>query len=87
VTKINIYCLFDRYENFCGVYSSLKAIHRDALKLCNKGTKPVYIRENSELKKPCVTSLRNIFKGRTNVYVEYVSDGGSIKILKTNLVE
>ena len=38
MTKIYIYCLFDTFDNFIGVYSSLKAVHRDAIRLANHGT-------------------------------------------------
>ena len=43
MTKIYIYCLFDTNDQFRGVYSSLKAIHRDALALANRGFSKVYL--------------------------------------------
>ena len=47
MTKIYIYCLFDGFDRFLGVYSSLKAVHRDALKYCNRGNTKVYMIHNS----------------------------------------
>ena len=44
MTKINIYCLFQSDGALYGVYSSIKAVHRDALKLCNTGATGVYIK-------------------------------------------
>ena len=41
MTNIYCYCLFDGNGNFQGVYSSTAAVHRDAMKLCNKGHSPV----------------------------------------------
>ena len=41
MTNIYTYCLFDHEDNFEGVYSSLKAAYRDALKLANEGYKEV----------------------------------------------
>ena len=45
MTKIYIYCLFDdaRGEALKGVYSSIKAVHRDALRLANRGDSRVYM--------------------------------------------
>ena len=43
MTKIYVYCLFDTADNFMGAYSSLKAVHRDAIKLANRGHSSVYM--------------------------------------------
>jgi len=87
MTKLNIYCLFDRTGSLYAVYSSIKAVHRDALKLCNSGIFPVYVNYESEKKSPNPTLLRNIFKGETDVKIDYFSDNGKITILKTSLRE
>jgi len=87
MTKLNIYCLFDRTQSLHGVYSSIKAVHRDALKLCNSGFSPVYTFYNSERVSPNPTLLRNIFKGEIDVKVDYFSDNSKITILKTSIKE
>ena len=87
MTKLNIYCLFDKEQALHGVYSSIKAVHRDALKLCNNGFSGVFVKYNGEVTKPTITLLRNIFKGETDVKVNYVSDNSRITILKTNIKE
>lgn len=86
MTKIYIYCLFDM-NSFAGVYSSLKAAHRDALKLANRGTSPVYLIYDDTSAKPSLTLLRNIFKGRCDVDVKYRTDKTSVMIYKTKLKE
>jgi hypothetical protein len=87
MTNINIYCLFDGEEQLFGVYSSIKAAHRDAIKLCNVGSSGVYYRQNGALQKPTLTLLRNTFKGEMDIKVEYISDSNSVTILKTGLKE
>ena len=87
MTKIYIYCLFDRFDGFMGVYSSLKAVHRDALRACNTGTGKVYINIGAAYTTPTLTLLRNTFKGICDVEVEYRSDNQMVKILKTKLKE
>ena len=87
MTNIYAYCLFDRDDNFHGVYSSLKAIHRDALKLCNKGSSEVFMKTETEYVKPSLNHLRKIFKGQINTKVIYVCNNAEIKILKTTLRE
>jgi hypothetical protein len=87
MTKINIYCLFDNDQTLSGIYSSIKAVHRDALKLCNNGFSGVLVKHNGELTKPNITLLRNIFKGEIDVKVNYFSDNSKITILKTNIKE
>ena len=87
MTKLNIYCLFDSSDTLYGVCSSIKAVHRDALKICNTGTKGVHVRLDDRLVKPNITTLRNIFKGEIDVKVSYFSDKSKITILKTNIKE
>ena len=86
MTKIYIYCLFDM-DTFIGVYSSIRAVHRDALKLANRGHSSVYMVHNNRAQKPSLTELRNIFKGRCDVDVSYRSDTASIRVFKTRLKE
>lgn len=79
--------MFDAFDRFIGVYSSLKAVHRDALKFCNKGGTPVYMIVDKEAHSPSLVLLRNTFKGKCDVEIEYRTDYGSIKIFKTKLKE
>jgi hypothetical protein len=89
VTKIYIYCLFDRQDTFYGVYSSLKAVHRDALKIANKG------QSNVALEAPfanlttgaTLTNLRNALKGKCDVRLFYRCGTNVAKIIKTKLKE
>ncbi len=87
MTKLNIYCLFDSDDALYGVYSSIKSVHRDALKLCNKGYSRVYLKHEGDAVTPNVTVLRNIFKGEIDVKVNYISDKSKITILKTSIKE
>jgi hypothetical protein len=87
MTKINIYCLFDPEGSLHGVYSSIKAVHRDALKICNTGISGVYVRTTEGVSKPSITLLRNILKGELDVKVNYYSDNAKVTILKTGLKE
>ena len=87
MTKINIYCLFDSNQALHGVYSSIKSVHRDAIKLCNNGLSNVFVKHENQLKKPDVTLLRNIFKGEIDVKINYLSDSANITILKTSIKE
>jgi hypothetical protein len=88
MTKIYIYCLFDTTGEFKGVYSSLKAIHRDALKLANRGYSDVYMFvERQPPVKPTLTELRNFFKGKCDTEVKYRTDSTMVKIYKTKLKE
>ncbi len=86
MTKIYIYCLFEG-ERFAGVYSSLKSVHRDALKLCNRGTSPVYFVDEVRVEKPSLTRLRNFFRGHCDIKVDYRSDTHFVSIYKTKLKE
>jgi hypothetical protein len=87
MTNINIYCLFDSDGALHGVYSSIKAVHRDALKICNKGISGVYVRTDEGMSKPTITLLRNIMKGELDVKVNYYSENVKVTILKTGLKE
>ena len=87
MTKIYIYCLFDSFDRFLGVYSSLKTVHRDALKYCNKGNTPVYFVYEQSARTPSLVLLRNTFKGQCDIEVEYRTDRVSVKIFKTKLRE
>ena len=85
MTKIYIYCLFDTMDNFLGVYSSLKAVHRDALRLSNRGHSKVYMFYDGQRDDPSLTGLRNVFKGKNDYEVKYKSNAVSIRIYKTKL--
>ena len=87
MTKIYIYCLFDAFDRFLGVYSSLKSVHRDALRYCNKGNTRVYMIYQNQASDPSLSGLRNIFKGNCDMQVEYRTDRQSVKIFKTKLKE
>tara|TARA_R100000278_G_C5412268_1_gene143533 strand:+ start:204 stop:467 length:264 start_codon:yes stop_codon:yes gene_type:complete len=85
MTKIYIYCLFQDGDVLTGVYSSLKAAHRDALKLCNKGGTGVYINYDGKSLRPELRLLRNIFKGEFDLKLDYFSQNYKVTILKTKL--
>jgi len=87
MTKIYIYCLFDGYDKFLGVYSSLKSVHRDAVRYCNRGHGQVLMRADKETHAASLVNLRNIFKGKCDYEISYGSDTGRVKILKTKLTE
>lgn len=87
MTNIYIYCVFERDQLLHGVYSSIKAAHRDAVKLCNKGSTPVYIRHEGQSVTPTIKMLRNIFKGALDIQVKYFSNNMSATVLKTKLRE
>jgi hypothetical protein len=87
MTKIYIYCLFDTMDNFIGVYSSLKAVHRDALKLANRGHSSVYMLHEGRHTKPDLSNLRNIFKGKCELDVKYRTNSSMVRIYKTKLKE
>ena len=86
MTKIYIYCLFDR-DTLVGVYSSLKAIHRDALRLANRSSSRVMMYADAVLIEPSLTSLRNTFKGKCDVEVKYRTSNTAVTIYKTKLKE
>ena len=87
MTKIYIYCLFDTMDAFMGVYSSIRAVHRDALRLANRGTSGVYLVHENDVVPPSLTTLRNVFKGKCDIDVKYRTSSTSIRIYKTKLKE
>jgi len=87
VTKIYTYCLFDETDAFLGVYSSLKAIHRDAIKICNRGNSKVIMEYKGERQAPNLGVLRNMLKGQCDVQVRYMAGRHTAKIIKTKLKE
>ena len=87
MTKIYIYCLFERDGELYGVYSSLKAAHRDALKLCNTGARGVFISHDGKMVSPGLKLVRNIFAGEFDVKLKYFSENQSVSVLKTKLKE
>ena len=87
MTKIYIYCLFDTMDNFMGVYSSLKAVHRDALRLANRSHSSVYMLHEGKHSRPDLSSLRNIFKGKCDFEVKYRTNNSMVRIYKTRLKE
>ena len=87
MTNIYTYCLFDHDDNFEGVYSSLKAVYRDALKLSNEGQKEVLMLSSEGWGPPSLKELRNILKGSVDVVILFRSDRAGSKILKTKLRE
>ncbi len=86
MTKIYIYCLFDR-DTLMGVYSSLKAVHRDALRLANRTNSRVLMQVDNNTFEPSLTILRNTFRGKCDFDVKYRTHGTFIKIYKTKLKE
>lgn len=86
MTKIYIYCLFDR-DAFVGVYSSLKAVHRDALRHANRGGSQVLMVHGTDAMRPSLTDLRNIFKGKCDYTVSYRTPQTYVKVYKTKLKE
>ncbi len=87
MTKIYIYCMFDTFDRFLGIYSSLKAAHRDALRYCNKGTTRVHMIYENQAQEPSLVTLRNLFKGKCDIEVQYRTDYGRVRILKTKIKE
>jgi hypothetical protein len=85
VTKINIYCVFDSQQSLHGVYSSVKAAHRDALQICNTGHSLVYLKTADGLVSPSTNTLQNIFKGEIDVKVQYITNNSIVTIIKTGL--
>ena len=87
MTKINIYCLFEGDGNFYGVYSSLKAAHRDAMKICNRGNTRVLLEIDGTYSKASMDSLRGLFQGETDVKVRYTAGTHGARLVKTKLKE
>ena len=87
MTKIYLYCLFDTADTLIAIYSSLKAVHRDALKLANRGQSAVYMVYDNHVVPPALTTLRNVFKGKHDYEIKYASTGACVRIYKTKLKE
>ncbi len=87
MTKIYTYCLFDNQDTFHGVYSSLKAVHRDAMRICNRTTSNVVMEYEGRIESASLTRLRNLLKGVCEVQVSYGSAPHTAKIIKTKLKE
>ena len=87
MTKLYIYCLFERDDIFHGVYSSLKSAHRDALKMANKGPTGVHIKHNGDYLAPTLPILKKIFNGEVDIIVQYISSAARATIIKTKLKE
>jgi hypothetical protein len=87
MTNIYTYCLFDGEDTFYGVYSSLKAIYRDALQLSNRGSKVVQMKTADGWGSASLTDLRNTLKGEIDTIIEFRSGKHVAKILKTKLKE
>ena len=77
MTKIYTYCLFDTDDTFHGVYSSLAAAYRDAIRLANRGQSKVMLR----------TENRNVLYSKCDVVVVLQGGRHRAKILKTKLKE
>ena len=89
MTKIYIYCLFDTTKStaFKGVYSSIQAVHRDALRLANRGESAVHMFYENESIEPTLVNLRNTFKGKHDVSVVYRPNRSLVTVYKTRLKE
>ena len=87
MTKINIYCLFESDDNFYGVYSSMKAAHRDALKICNKGHSRIFLEIDGEYVPATLPSLRALLQGEIDKKVRYTSGKYTARLVKTKLKE
>jgi hypothetical protein len=87
VTKIYIYCLFEGDDTFHGVYSSLSAAYRDAIKLANRGKSKVMLRTEGGWVDPDLTTLRNMLYSKCDVVVALQGGRYRAKILKTKLKE
>jgi len=87
MTKIYTYCLFDTDDNFHGVYSSLAAVYRDAIKLANRGQSRVMLRTEEGFIESDLTALRNALYSKCDVVVTLQAGRHRAKILKTRLKE
>ena len=89
MTNIYIYCLFNsgRSQSFEGVYSSIKAAHRDAIKMANRGNTQVKMFYDGDQLEPPAANLRNIFKGKCDVHVDYRTNRSLVTVYKTRLKE
>ncbi len=87
MTKLNIYCLFETGDNFYGVYSSLKAAHRDALKICASPSSRILMEVGGQYLEASETNLRKLFQGETEVKVRYTAGQRTARIVKTKIKE
>ena len=55
MTKIYTYCLFDTDDTFHGVYSSLAAAYRDAIRIANRGKSRVMLQTEEGWVEPDLT--------------------------------
>ena len=87
MTKIYTYCLFDGDDTFRGVYSSLAAAYRDAIKIANRGQSRVMLQTEDGWVDPDLTKLRNALYSKCDVVVILQGGRHRAKILKTRLKE
>jgi len=87
MTKIYTYCLFDGDDTFHGVYSSLAAAYRDAIKIANQGQSRVVLQTENGWVDPNLTTLRNVLYSKCDVVVTLQGGRHKAKILKTKLKE
>jgi len=87
MTKIYTYCLFDGDDTFHGVYSSLAAAYRDAIKIANQGQSRVVLQTENGWVDPDLTTLRNVLYSKCDVVVLLQGGRHKAKILKTRLKE
>jgi len=87
MTKIYTYCLFDGDDTFHGVYSSLAAAYRDAIKIANRGQSRVMLQTEEGWVDPDLTALRNVLYSKCDVVVVLRGGRHRAKILKTKLKE
>ena len=91
MTNIYIYCVFDGAGIFLGVYSSLKAAHRDALRAANKGHVSELTKNGERDIKKLVSSWNEgeDFKTRNQAISKFIeesrlSDDLAISFLQSN---
>jgi len=87
MTKIYTYCLFDGDDTFHGVYSSLAAAYRDAIKIANRGQSRVMLQTEEGWVDTDLTALRNVLYSKCDVVVVLQGGRHRAKILKTRLKE
>ena len=87
MTKIYTYCLFDTDDTFHGVYSSLAAAYRDAVKIANRGQSNVMLRTEDGCVDPALPTLRNVLYSKCDVGGVLQGGRHRAKILKTKLKE
>ena len=87
MTKIYTYCLFDGDDTFHGVYSSLAAAYRDAVKIANRGQSRVMLQTENGWVDPDLTTIRNGLYSKCDLMVILQGGRHRAKILKTRLKE